>query len=109
MASVKNTIDNICAVSTGHQSKIQSQWRGTLSFYHTNLSQLPLSEDKIVTLLCDVSNIMQISWNNYFYIRPSIYWNANIMIGFPVVDLHLELESETRKQLLRIVSFCVCL
>ena len=28
MASVKITIDNICAVSTGHHIKIQPQWRG---------------------------------------------------------------------------------
>ena len=45
----------------GHHSKIQPRWRETqLSFYHTNLSQLPLSEGKIVTPLfsCLVERVM---------------------------------------------------
>ena len=49
MAPVKITIDNICAFNTGHQSKIKPC--GHVIFLSYSLSQLPLSEDKIVTLL----------------------------------------------------------
>ena len=51
MASVKIMIDNICVVTLGTRVKSNPVERDMLSSCQANLSQLPLSEDKIVTLL----------------------------------------------------------
>ena len=60
MASVKITINNICAVRTRNQSKMQPRGEGHDIFLSYQFAQLPLSEHKFVTMLssCFVERVM---------------------------------------------------